>query len=73
MKTPKILSEEEFTERLQGIKERLDNCGYQDQRTKLCYLIGVVGAIKEIAYTGEQLERIFDLGFMKGDDSNDTK
>ena len=73
MKKPKILSEEEFAERLQRIKERLDNCGYQDQRAKLCYLIGAVGAIKEIAYTGEQLERIFDLGFRKGDDSNDTK
>lgn len=72
-KTPRILTQEEFTEHLQSIKERLDKCGYQDQQTRLCYLIGVVSAIEEMAYTGEQLEQIFDLGFMKGDDRNDTK
>lgn len=73
MKTPKILTEEEFAERLQRIKERLDNCGYQDQEARLCYLVGVVDAIEEMASTGAQLKRIFDLAFVKGEDGNDTK
>lgn len=70
---PKVLTEEEFTERLQIAKETLNeyNCK-NDIEKGLIVMSGWVSADGQPVYTPAQLKRLFDLAYTR-DDTNGTE
>ena len=65
---PKLLTEEEFTERLQIAKETLSeyNCR-NDIEKGLIVMTGWVSADTQPVYTPAQLKRLFDLVYTGGE------
>lgn len=64
-----IMTEEEFTVYLdkleKSVEEGLEN--RQDYNTIRCRLMGYLEREETYAFTGEQLQRAFDLGFCVGE------
>ena len=69
---PKILTEEEFAQRLQAARQTLKDFNRNNDITKgLITIAGWVSADTQPMYTPDQLKRLFDLA-LKGGDTNET-
>ena len=69
---PKILTEEDFAERLQAAQEKLKEFDCKnDIKKALIVITAWVSADTQPMYTPDQLMRLFDLA-LKGGDTNGT-
>ena len=60
----KIMNEKEFAFYHEEMKERVQEWKVEHDRGGVrCTLIGWIGAVREYAFTGEQIRALFDLCF----------